>query len=80
MKKRSSKGYTTKSSEYQTKVIEGVGVWASYYRANPHRFAIEFLHVSLKLFQMILLFMMNISSVFVFIACRGRYDARGFGG
>ena len=69
MKKQ--KQAATKSSDYQQRVLENVGVWAAYYRSNPHRFVLEYLHVKLKLFQMILLFMMNISSVFVFIACRG---------
>lgn len=68
------------SSEYQRKVLDSVGVWASYYRANPHRYAIEQLHIHLKLFQMILLYMMNVSVTFVLIACRGRYIAKGFGG
>ena len=74
MKKRNTHN-VAKATEYQSKVLDGVGVWAAYYRANPHRFVIEYLHVQLKLFQMILIFMMNISAVFVFIACRGLHIA-----
>lgn len=53
------------------RTIESVDVWTAFYRANPHRFAHDFLHIDLKVFQQILIFMMNISVVFVFIATRG---------
>lgn len=54
-----------------TETLESVGFWASYYRANPHRFAKDILNLDLKLFQKILLVMMNWSVSFVFIAARG---------
>lgn len=57
--------------ERQERILEGVGIWASYYRANIHRFAIDYLHISLKTFQIFLLYMMNWSQTFVFIASRG---------
>lgn len=53
------------------RIMAGVSVWCAYYRANPHRFVRDYLHIDLKLFQKILIMMMNISSVFVFIATRG---------
>ncbi len=53
------------------RTIDAVDIWTGYYRANPHRFVHDFLHVDLKIFQQILVFMMNISIVFVFIATRG---------
>lgn len=58
-------------SERQQRILDGVAAYAGYYRCNPHRFAKDFLHLDLRLFQKILLFMMNLSSTFVFIACRG---------
>lgn len=61
----------TARNEHQTKVLEGVGIWAAYYRSNIHRFAMDFLHVNLKLFQMLLLVMMNLCTTFVFIGFRG---------
>lgn len=64
-----------KSSENNAKsdrLMEGVGVWASFYRANPHRFAKEYLGINLKIFQMILLFMMNCSNYFMYLASRGQ--------
>ena len=52
-------------------LLDGTKIWAEYWRKNPHRFAIEYLGINLYPFQMILIFMMNISNLFVFIACRG---------
>ena len=57
--------------DHQQRVLKGVAVWVGYYRSNPHRFAKEYLHLDLHLFQKILLVMMNLSTTFVFIACRG---------
>ena len=37
-----------------------VKMWASFYRANIHRFATDYLGLALFPFQMVLLFMMNI--------------------
>ena len=56
---------------HKERVLEGVGVWASYYRANPHRFAKDFLRLELHVFQKILLMMMFMNNSFVFIASRG---------
>lgn len=42
----------------------------SYYRANPHRFAEEYLGLSLKLFQKILVWAMNFFDNFYFLAAR----------
>lgn len=58
-------------AERQQRILDGVAAWAGYYRSNPHRFAKDFLHLDLHLFQKILLVIMNISNSFVFIACRG---------
>lgn len=54
------------------RILNGAAIWASFYRANPHRFVKDYLHLDLRLFQKILLVMMNISSVFVYIASRGQ--------
>lgn len=58
-------------NEREARILEGVAVWAAYYRANINRFAADFLHLNLKLFQAILLVMMDYSTIFVFIASRG---------
>ena len=53
------------------RILKGVSRWAAYYRANPHRFAKDYLHLDLHLFQKILLVMMNLNVVFVLIGARG---------
>ena len=50
---------------------EGVKLWGSLYRANIHRFAVDYLQLPLFGFQMILLYMMNINNFFYFVASRG---------
>lgn len=71
--RKSKDSFTTRgpTNEYQARVLEGVAMWAAYYRSNIHRFVEDYLHVSLKLFQIILLVMMDRCATFVFIACRG---------
>jgi hypothetical protein len=54
------------------RLMEGVGIWASFYRSNPHRFVKEYLGINLKIFQIILLFMMNTSHYFMYLASRGQ--------
>lgn len=54
------------------RIESGAAVWASYYRNNINRFAEDYLHVRLRLFQKILLVMMNICASFVYIASRGQ--------
>lgn len=56
--------------KYQ-KILRGAAVWAGYYRWNPHRFVEDYLHVRLKLFQKILIVMMNVFMTFFYIASRG---------
>lgn len=58
-------------SRYQ-RVLEGISIWGSYYRANIDIFVEEYLQLDfLKWFQMMLLVMMDRSRVFVWIAARG---------
>lgn len=57
--------------EKSERVLEGVAYWASFYRKNPQRFVLEYLNVKLKLFQKILIYMMMISTNFMYIASRG---------
>lgn len=39
------------------RIMDGVAVWASFYRVNTHRFARDYLSIGLKIFQAILLYM-----------------------
>jgi hypothetical protein len=59
-------------SERYQRILNGVSLWAGYYRANIHRFAADYLHLELKWFQKILLFMMNICLSAVYIGSRGQ--------
>ena len=58
-------------NDREARILDSVALWASYYRANINRFASDFLHLNLKVFQAILLVMMDFSTIFVFIASRG---------
>lgn len=53
------------------KLMNGIGLWTSYYRLFPHLFVRDYLGVDLKVFQMILLYMMQISVYLMYIASRG---------
>ena len=50
---------------------EAVARAAGFYRANPHRFVKDFLHIELKWFQKIVIYCKNQSTVFCMIASRG---------
>jgi hypothetical protein len=54
------------------RIMRGVNLWCSFYRANPHRFCKDYLNVHLKLFQQILLVMMNIDTNLIYLAARGQ--------
>ncbi len=60
------------SASKQTKLMEGVGVWASFWRANPHRFVSDYLGIHLKIFQCILINMMMHNNYFLYLASRGQ--------
>lgn len=50
---------------------EAVARAASFYRANPHRFVKDFLHIELHWFQKIIIYAMNMNPSFCMIASRG---------
>lgn len=57
---------------YSRKTYEAAARMGGFYRSNPHRFARDFLHLNLKLFQKILLVMMDYCTNFCYIAARGQ--------
>ena len=65
------KKVSSESNNKSERIMEGIAIWTSFYRANPHRFCKDYLNINLKLFQQLLIFMMNLSTHFVFIAARG---------
>lgn len=64
-------GRRKKVKSKNEKIEEGVEIWTSFYRANPHRFVEDFLKIKLKLFQQILLYLMMHYNFFTYIAARG---------
>ena len=50
---------------------EGLHIYVAYWRANIHRFAMDYLGINLHIFQIILLYMMDINDYFMVIASRG---------
>lgn len=56
----------------QDRLEEGMEIWISFYRANPHRFVKDFLGIELRIFQQILLYVMMHFNFFTYIAARGQ--------
>ena len=60
------------ANEKSNKIMEGIAIWASFYRHNPQRFAKDYLNINLKVFQKILLYAMMLNNYFMYIAARGQ--------
>ena len=58
--------------EKSERLMEGVAVWCGFYRANPQRFAKDFLNITLKTFQKINLYEMMHNTNTMYIASRGQ--------
>lgn len=59
------------------KIEENVEEWVAYWRANPHRFITDYLGLTLYDFQKVLIYEMNFSTNFCFVASRGNAKIRG---
>lgn len=70
-KKGSKKSLQELHQEKTERVMEGVAYWAAFYRKNPQKFVLQYLNIKLKLFQKILIYMMMVSTNFMYIASRG---------
>lgn len=53
------------------KLMQGIAAWASYYQSRPDIFADEYLGISLKPFQKILIYCMMHYNYTAFFASRG---------
>lgn len=60
------------ANEKSQRIMNGVALWAGFYRYNPHRFVADYLNIKLKLFQKILLYAMMHNNFFMYIAARGQ--------
>ena len=58
--------------EKSQKIMETVAWRAGYYRANPQRFCKDILNITLKWFQVILLWAMMHNNFFMYLAARGQ--------
>ena len=58
--------------EKSERLMNGVAYWGSFYRKNPQRFVKDYLNITLKLFQKILIYMMMVSTNFMYVASRGQ--------
>lgn len=54
------------------RLMEGVGLWTSYYRLFPHKFVQEYFGIKLKVFQQILIYFMMHFNFFMYLASRGQ--------
>ena len=57
--------------EKSERLMNGVAYWGSFYRKNPQRFVKDYLNITLKLFQKILIYIMMVSTNFMYVASRG---------
>jgi len=63
-----------KESENLTKsqrLMNGVALWASFYKENPHRFASEYLNIHLRPWQQLVIWGMFHNNYSMFMAARG---------
>lgn len=56
----------------ERRVMNTVAQRASFYRANPHRLAADYLDIKLKLFQQLIIWLMNYDTNFMYLAARGQ--------
>lgn len=54
------------------KLMNGIGLWASFYRLFPHLFCRDYLNIILKPFQVLLLYAMFLNNHVIYIASRGQ--------
>lgn len=72
MRASQTAGYPQRAqNEHQEAVLKGVGLWASFYRENIHRFAEDYFHIKLKPFQAMLMLMFDRANLSVWVAARG---------
>lgn len=57
-------------TRYQ-RILDGAAIWGAYYRWHTDKFAEDYLHIRLRVFQRLLIVMMFWSRIFVLVACRG---------
>lgn len=54
------------------RLMEGIGIWTSYYRLFPHIFVRDYLQINLKMFQQILMYFFMHFNYCIYLASRGQ--------
>lgn len=57
--------------EKSQRLMDGIATWCAFYRDNPHRFAKDYLNLTLKTFQKINLYEMMHNTNTMYLASRG---------
>jgi hypothetical protein len=57
--------------EKSEKLLDGISYWTTFYRLNPQRFVKDYLNIDLKLFQKIIIYLLMLSTNFMYLASRG---------
>lgn len=71
-KQRRSLNKKNENMSKSERLMEGIGVWTSYYRLFPHIFCRDVLGIRLKCFQQILIYFMMHFNYFMYLASRGQ--------
>lgn len=58
------------ANEKSESILQGVAAWCGFYRSNPHRFCKDYLNITLKRFQKILLYEMMHNNHYMMWAAR----------
>lgn len=65
------KNFSEVVKEKADRLLDGVSHWATFYRLNPQRFVKDYLNIDLKLFQKIIIYLLMLSTNFMYLASRG---------
>lgn len=71
-RKRRNLNKNMKNLTKSDRLMEGVGIWTSYYRLFPHIFVRDYLQITLKLFQQILIYFFMHFNYNIYLASRGQ--------
>ena len=69
---KTNKKADVKADSYFQKREDNFIEWVSFWRSNPQVFSRDYLGINLHLYQKILLYMMQKSDYFMYIAARGQ--------
>lgn len=71
-KERRSLNKKMDSLNKSERLMEGIGIWTSWYRLFPHLFVRDYLNINLKIFQQIIIYFFMSRNISCYIASRGQ--------